>query len=79
MPEFTIKAWSMDYFEKKITAKTQEEAEDNMHELIDNGELPSEEGILFFEGTNEFEMLDEIYSNSEEIEGDDDEEDSEEA
>ena len=72
MAKFNIKALTTDYIEEEIEADTLEQAQEKLIKKYDSGEVEAQEGFIFFEGDDAYDLVKEIMDSSE-----DDEEESE--
>jgi len=55
--KFKLKAYTADYIEVEVEASNLEQAQDKVIAMCDNGEIQSEEGFIFFEKEEGFEVL----------------------
>jgi len=63
MAKFKLQAYSVDLYEDEIEAESAEKAQDVFMEKIENGDVAPEEGNVFFEGEDGFELLSELVAD----------------
>ena len=64
--KFKIKACSVECLEQEIEAESKEKAEELFLKKYEAGDIGSEEGTIFFEGDEGFEVIQEIVFSEEE-------------
>jgi len=55
--KFKLKAYTADFIEAEVEAPSLELAQDKLIAMCDNGEIKSEEGFIFFEKDEGYEVL----------------------
>ena len=68
MAKFTIKATTTDYIEEEIEANSLEEAQEKLISMYDSGKVEAQEGFIFFEGDEGYDLVKEIMKASDEDE-----------
>lgn len=64
--KFKVKTFVLEEIEKEIEANNKEDAEEKFCDLYEEGEIEPEEGILFFENDEGFDVLKGLLSENEE-------------
>jgi hypothetical protein len=65
MEKFKIKAYVVDEYEDELEADSVEEAQEKMLEKIENSELETRDGTIFFDGDKDHSKIQEIIDSQE--------------